>query len=140
MSTAPVITQVTPTPASTTAPPVPGNDAAIAGNLRFCGQIKFFDRDRGFGFVTRLADKIDYFVHFNDIKPSQKCWNVLFEGEYVEFGIRAGPNGFQASDITGINRGSLLCEHNFQPNKPKKTKKHIQKTEKPAEDVVMATA
>ena len=92
------------------------NDTAMAQGTRFYGQVKFFDRERGFGFVTRLEDKVDYFVHFNDIKPTQKCWNVLFEGEYVEFGVRTGPNGFQTGEVTGINGGSLLCEHAFQPN------------------------
>lgn len=100
------------------------NTTAIETGARFNGQVKFFDRERGFGFVTRLDDKVDFFVHFNDIQPSQKFWSVLYEGEYVEFGLREGPNGIQASKIKGIGGGTLLCEHNFNVNKkPSKHKK-----------------
>jgi CspA family cold shock protein len=84
----------------------------LQSDHRYTGQVKFFNRERGFGFITRLDNLVDYFVHYQDIKPTTQCWNVLFEGEYVEFILREGPNGEQAGDVTGIERRSLMCEHN----------------------------
>lgn len=98
---------------------------------RYNGQVKFFNRDRGFGFITRLSDNKDFFVHYLDIKPSTQCWNILYQNEYVEFSTRDGPNGEQAGDVTGINGGSLLCEAQFKPAAPassnnKKRRKPLQ--------------
>ena len=93
--------------------------------MRYTGQVKFYNRDRGFGFVTRMEDNKDFFLHYQDIKPKGDCWNILFQGEYIEFTLRDGPNGQQAGDITGINGGSLLCENQFNPqtiNKKKRRK------------------
>lgn len=81
---------------------------------KYIGQIKFFDKDRGFGFILRLEDKKEFFVHFTAIKPTIQCWNVLYKGEYVEFSVTEGSKGPQASDVTGIQGGSLLCEHEFE--------------------------
>lgn len=90
---------------------------ATKDNERIVGQVKFFNRDRGFGFITRLDDKKDFFVHFHDIKTNVQCWNILYQGEYVEFSLRDGPNGEQAGEVTGIRGGSLMCENGFNPNK-----------------------
>jgi len=81
---------------------------------RFTGQVKFFDKERGFGFVSRLSDKKEFFVHFTAIKPTIQCWNLLYKGEYVEFCVTKGNKGPQASEVTGIQKGSLLCEHEFE--------------------------
>ncbi len=103
---------------------------------RFNGQIKFFDKDRGFGFIVNLTDSKEYFVHFTAIKPTTQCWNVLYKGEYVEFSIVDGNKGQQASEVTGIGGGSLLCEHEFeyrrrryQKRKKEKTKEEEKKNE-----------
>ena len=81
---------------------------------RYTGQIKFFDKDRGFGFITGLPDQKEYFVHFTAIKPTTQCWNVLYKGEYVEFSVSEGNKGPQANEVTGLQGGSLLCEHEFE--------------------------
>ena len=83
---------------------------------RFTGQVKFFNRDRGFGFITRLDDNKDFFVHYQDINPKSQCWSILFQGEYVEFETREGPNGEQAGNVTGLRNGTLLCENHFNPS------------------------
>lgn len=89
-------------------------------DTRFLGQVKFFNRDKGFGFITRLDDNRDFFVHHRDITPKSQCWNIIYQGEYVEFEIRQGPNGEQAGTVTGPRGGSLLCEHNFGGGNKKK--------------------
>lgn len=92
---------------------------------RFIGQVKFFNRDRGFGFVTRLSDNKDFFSHYQDIRTKSICRHFLVQGEYVEFSLRQGPGGEQASEVTGIQGGSLMCEHppprdNFNNKKRRK--------------------
>ena len=90
---------------------------------RFTGQVKFFNRDRGFGFITNLDDKKDYFVHYQDIRPKSQCWNILFQGEYVEFELRTGPNGEQAGNVTGVRGGTLMCENSFNPQSGNRNRK-----------------
>lgn len=90
---------------------------------RQTGQLKFFDKDRGFGFIVSLDDKKEYFVHFTAIKPTTQCWNVLYKGEYVEFSVTDGNKGPQAIDVTGVKGGSLLCEHEFEYRRRRYQKK-----------------
>ncbi len=95
---------------------------------RFTGQVKFFDKDRGFGFITKINDDKEYFVHFSAIKPTTQCWNVLYKGEYVEFSIGNGSKGEQAENVTGVSGGSLLCEHEFEYRRRRAQKRQNQQT------------
>lgn len=87
---------------------------------RFLGQVKFFNRERAFGFITRIDDKTDFFVHLQDIKTPPHVWTSLTPGEYVDFETRQGPNGVQAGNVTGVRGGSLMCEHNITPKRSSK--------------------
>ena len=80
---------------------------------RFTGQVKFFNREKGFGFITRLSDKHDFFVHHVNVIITSQCRKILFQGEYVEFEVTQGPNGEQADQVTGVQGGTLLCENQF---------------------------
>jgi len=102
---------------------------------RFTGQVKFFDKDRGFGFIVRISDKKEYFVHFTAVKPTTQCWNVLYKGEYVEFSVTDGNKGQQASDVTGIDKGSLLCEHEFEYRRRRYQKRKQKNTSKSGKKV-----
>lgn len=95
---------------------------------RYTGQVKFFSRDRGFGFIRRLQDDKDFFVHYQDICSNDSSWNILFQGEYVEFVIRDGPNGEQAGNVTGINNGTLLCDNHFNPQNINRKNKNKHKS------------
>jgi CspA family cold shock protein len=61
------------------------------------GTVKFFNTDKGFGFITPDAGGKDVFVHAND---SRGC--VLNEGTKVEFEIVQGKKGPQASNVKVI--------------------------------------
>ncbi|WP_319370014.1 cold-shock protein [uncultured Ilyobacter sp.] len=61
------------------------------------GTVKWFNGEKGFGFITS-EDGNDLFVHFSEInKPGFK---TLEEGERVTFEITKGQRGPQASNVT----------------------------------------
>ncbi|WP_320047630.1 cold-shock protein [Ilyobacter sp.] len=61
------------------------------------GTVKWFNQEKGFGFIT-AEDGTDVFVHFSQInKPGFK---TLEEGERVSFEITQGQKGPQASNVT----------------------------------------
>ncbi|MCX5773269.1 MAG: cold-shock protein [Fusobacteria bacterium] len=60
------------------------------------GKVKWFNGEKGFGFIT-AEDGKDVFVHFSQIqKPGFK---TLVEGEEVVFEITEGQKGPQASNV-----------------------------------------
>ena len=60
------------------------------------GKVKFYDKDKGFGFVSR-DDGGDVFVH-SSVLPAGV--DVLKPGQRVEFGVVAGQRGDQALSVT----------------------------------------
>ena len=79
---------------------------------RTLGRIKWFDNRKGYGFLTRLEDELDIFLHFSSISVKEGVYKTLIEGEYVEFDVKQDDKGKNiAVDITGPCRGPLLCEN-----------------------------
>ncbi|MBN1467446.1 MAG: cold-shock protein [Fusobacteriaceae bacterium] len=63
------------------------------------GIVKWFNEEKGFGFIT-AEDGKDVFAHFSQIqKPGFK---KLTEGEEVTFDITEGAKGPQASNIKSV--------------------------------------
>ena len=58
------------------------------------GTVKFFNADKGFGFITPDGGGKDVFVHANDLRGA-----ILNEGTKVEFEVVQGKKGPQASDV-----------------------------------------
>lgn len=94
---------------------------------RYIGQVKWFNNRAGYGFITMTDEsgtEKDVFAHFSTIKMEQGQYKFLVQGEYVEFNMSASTNEgheFQATNVTGINGGSLMCEtrqQNRYPNRP----------------------
>ena len=57
------------------------------------GTVKFFNADKGFGFISREQGE-DVFVHFSNIAGSG--YKTLDEGQRVEFDIGRGKKGDEA--------------------------------------------
>lgn len=66
---------------------------------RIQGTVKWFNGDKGFGFITR-ENGPDVFVHFSAI--SGDGFRNLTEGQRVEFTVTQGQKGPQAQDVTPV--------------------------------------
>lgn len=63
------------------------------------GTVKFFNNEKGFGFISR-DDGDDVFVHFSNIAGNG--YKTLEEGQKVEFEIGPGRKGDQAENVRVI--------------------------------------
>ncbi|WP_041685304.1 cold-shock protein [Renibacterium salmoninarum] len=62
------------------------------------GTVKWFNAEKGFGFITPDESPNDVFVHYSEIQT--KGFRTLDENQRVEFEIGQGAKGPQA---TGVN-------------------------------------
>ncbi|HDX1086969.1 cold-shock protein [Pasteurella multocida] len=64
------------------------------------GTVKWFNSDKGFGFITPADGGKDLFVHFSGIIGSN--YRTLNEGDRVEYSIQDSQRGPSAIDVKAI--------------------------------------
>jgi len=66
---------------------------------RIAGTVKWFNENKGFGFIER-ENGPDVFAHFSAIESSG--YKTLAEGQRVEFIVTDGQKGPQAENIIAV--------------------------------------
>lgn len=61
------------------------------------GTVKWFNAEKGFGFIEQDSDGADVFAHFSKI--AAQGFRELQEGQRVRFDITQGQKGLQAENI-----------------------------------------
>ncbi|WP_042399140.1 cold-shock protein [Streptacidiphilus carbonis] len=64
------------------------------------GTVKWFNSEKGFGFIAQDGGGADVFAHYSNINATG--YRELLEGQAVEFEIAQGQKGPQAENIRVI--------------------------------------
>ncbi len=64
------------------------------------GTVKWFNDQKGYGFITQDNGGPDVFVHFSAIQG--EGFKTLAEGQAVEFDVTQGQKGPQASNVRPV--------------------------------------
>ena len=61
------------------------------------GTVKWFNAEKGYGFIAQPDGGGDVFVHHSAIQMNG--YRTLEEGQRVEFEVTEGPKGLQAAEV-----------------------------------------
>ena len=64
------------------------------------GTVKWFNPDKGFGFIAPDDGSADVFVHFSAIQSNG--YRTLEENQKVEYNVTQGPKGPQAAQVRAL--------------------------------------
>lgn len=67
---------------------------------KMLGTVKWFNAEKGFGFISPEGGSKDVFVHFSAIQGTD--FRSLDDGQKVEFFVENGPKGPSAVNVTGL--------------------------------------
>ncbi|MDR0219766.1 MAG: RNA chaperone/antiterminator CspA [Enterobacteriaceae bacterium] len=68
---------------------------------KMTGSVKWFNADKGFGFISPTDGSKDVFVHFSAIQSDN--YRTLNEGQSVEFTIENGAKGPAAANVVALS-------------------------------------
>jgi CspA family cold shock protein len=64
------------------------------------GTVKWFNAEKGFGFIAQEGGGDDVFVHYSAIQT--QGYKSLDENQKVEFDVTQGPKGPQAENVRPV--------------------------------------
>jgi CspA family cold shock protein len=68
---------------------------------RINGTVKWFNGDKGYGFIAPEDGDKDVFVHYSEIQ-STSTYRNLDEGDRVEMTVEQGAKGPQATNVVRV--------------------------------------
>ena len=71
------------------------------------GTVKWFNSEKGYGFLSQPDGGADVFVHHTAIQMNG--YRVLEEGQAVEFEVEEGPKGLMAKDVRPTGSCATRC-------------------------------
>ena len=67
---------------------------------KMTGSVKWFNPEKGFGFISPEDGSKDVFVHFSAIQSDD--FRTLYEDQKVEFLVENGPKGPSAVNVVAL--------------------------------------
>jgi CspA family cold shock protein len=83
-------------------------------SARVTGTVKWFNRTKGYGFITQDGGGADIFVHYSSIEG--QGFRNLERGQAVEFIVENGPKGLHATMVSTLQtaRGRAPTQPNTE--------------------------
>ncbi|GLY95772.1 hypothetical protein Acsp02_30270 [Actinoplanes sp. NBRC 103695] len=81
-------------------PPPKRARSTVEDTIMVFGVVKWFNADKGYGFITPEDGGADVFAHFSAIQSSG--YRSLEENQRVEFEVTTGQKGPQAANIRPV--------------------------------------
>jgi CspA family cold shock protein len=75
------------------------------------GTVKWFNKKKGYGFITPDDGSPDIFVHYSAIQGGEGEFKIIYEGDIVEYETTEGQKGPQASNVVVVERGPRTSTH-----------------------------
>ena len=66
------------------------------------GTVKWFNSEKGFGFIEQQDGGKDVFVHFRQVNNSNDGRVSLEDGQAVTFEVAEGQKGLEAKNVTAV--------------------------------------
>lgn len=100
----------------------------------FLGQVQVYKRSKQFGFIKRLSDQKEFFVHGSALNHDNSGGGILYPGEYVEFTVESEdpPQGKKLPNVITIT-GPMGCELLYQFRK-RRFKSNVNESSKAVND------
>nr|WP_322740599.1 cold-shock protein [Mycoplasma mycoides] len=73
----------------------------MGGNMN-TGVVKWFNDEKGFGFITNDSDNKDVFVYFSNINVNG--YKTLEQGQKVTYELNKGIKGLEAFNVSITNK------------------------------------
>ena len=80
--------------------PLVAHQKKLEGKNMAQGTVKWFNGDKGFGFIAPNDGSADVFVHFSEIQGSG--YRNLEENQQVEYVVGEGAKGPQAQQVVAL--------------------------------------
>ena len=69
------------------------------------GTVKWFNKKKGYGFITPDDGSPDIFVHYSAIEGESDDFKIVYEGDIVEYETTEGQKGPQATNVKVTEKG-----------------------------------